>query len=151
VTLDLCHALLDEDPPGLHVRGKGELGLRRITLPEPSKAAMAAWLLQRGSAPGPLFLTGDRKTRRHQLATRLSGEGVRLLLATLSERAVVPRVRPHGLRHAAITTALDSTGGDLRRVQRFSRHADVRMLQVYDDNRSDLGGEVARLVAARLQ
>lgn len=150
VTLDLCHALLEEDPPGLLVRGKGEAGLRRITLPDPTRDAIAAWLLERGSEPGPLFLTGDRKTRRRQLATRLTGEGIRRLLATLSERALLPRVRPHGLRHAAITTALDTTGGDLRRVQRFSRHADVRMLQVYDDTRADLAGEVARLVAARL-
>jgi integrase/recombinase XerC len=57
-------------------------------------------------------------------------------------------VRPHGLRHAAITAALDLTG-DLRAVQRFSRHKDVRTLTVYDDNRQDLGGDVARRVAAQ--
>ena len=56
--------------------------------------------------------------------------------------------RPHGLRHAAITEALNLTKGDVRRVQRFSRHKDVRVLNRYDDNREDLGGEVARLVSA---
>ena len=35
----------------------------------------------------------------------------------------------------------------VRAVQRFSRHADVRTLQVYDDARTDLAGKVARLVA----
>ena len=55
--------------------------------------------------------------------------------------------RPHGLRHTAITAALDLTG-DLRAVQRFSRHRDVRVLTRYDDNRQDLGGDVARRVAA---
>ena len=58
------------------------------------------------------------------------------------------KVWPHGLRHAAITSALDLTGGDLRSVQRFSRHQDVRILTIYDDNRTDLGGEVARKVAS---
>ncbi len=59
--------------------------------------------------------------------------------------------RPHGLRHAAITEALDLLGGDVRRVQRFSRHRDVRVLNAYDDNRQDLAGEVARIVAANLK
>jgi integrase/recombinase XerC len=38
-------------------------------------------------------------------------------------------------RHAASTRALDLTGGDLRSVQRLSRHKDVGPLQRYDDNR----------------
>src|SRR5664280_2297940 len=59
-------------------------------------------------------------------------------------------VRPHGLRHAAVTEALDATNGNVRAVQKFSRHRDLRVLTRYDDNRVDLGGEVARLVAARV-
>ena len=61
--------------------------------------------------------------------------------------AVGLKVRPHGLRHAAITSALDATGGDVRRVSRFSRHRDIKTVMVYDDARADLGGEVAALVA----
>jgi len=41
------------------------------------------------------------------------------------------------------------TGGDVRRVQKFSRHRDLRVLTVYDDSRRDFAGEVARLVAER--
>ncbi len=55
---------------------------------------------------------------------------------------------PHGLRHAAITEALDLTGGDVRKVQRFSRHRDLQTLTIYDDNRVDLAGEVSKLVAS---
>jgi len=58
-------------------------------------------------------------------------------------------VRPHGLRHAA-TAALELTAGDVRRVQRFRRHSDVRLLQRYDDSRDDLSVEVANEVAATL-
>jgi len=43
------------------------------------------------------------------------------------------------------------TGGNVRAVQRFSRHRDVRVLERYDDNRRDLGGEVAKQVAASVQ
>lgn len=150
VSMDLCHALLSEDPPGLLAKGKGDSARERLSLPDPTRDALAEWLRLRGPEPGPLFLVGDRKTRRHGLVLRLSGEGVRCLLTTLSARALIPRVRPHGLRHTAITTALNVTNGDMRRVQRFSRHTDIRTLQVYDDNRTDLGGEVAKLVAARL-
>jgi integrase/recombinase XerC len=56
-------------------------------------------------------------------------------------------VAPHQLRHAAITTALDRTGGDVRAVARFSRHRSVDVVAQYDDNRRDLGGEVAAMVA----
>lgn len=63
-------------------------------------------------------------------------------------RKVGLKVWPHGLRHTAITEALDLTGGNVRAVQRFSRHRDVRILERNDDNRRDLGGEVAKQVAA---
>ncbi len=43
---------------------------------------------------------------------------------------------------------LDLNGGDVRAVQRFSRHKDVRTLLAYDDNRQDLGGKMAGLVAS---
>jgi integrase/recombinase XerC len=57
------------------------------------------------------------------------------------------RVRPHGLRRAAITAALDLLRGDVRAVQRFTRHHSLATLQRYDDNRLDLASEVARKVA----
>jgi integrase/recombinase XerC len=49
---------------------------------------------------------------------------------------------PHRLRHTSITLALDAVGGDVRRVQRLSRHVRLETLQIYDDNRLDLQGEV---------
>ena len=55
---------------------------------------------------------------------------------------------PHGLRHSAITAALDLTRGNVRAVQKFSRHRDVRVIERYDANRNDLAGQVARQLAA---
>ena len=77
----------------------------------------------------------------------MTGSSVYRLVRDLGS-AVGVKARPHGLRHAAITEALDVTRGDVRAVQRFSRHRDVGVLSAYDDSRQDLGGEVARKVAA---
>ena len=75
------------------------------------------------------------------------GEAVRLLVAGLGRRAGLSRiVRPHGLRHEAITAALDA-GRDVRDVRKFSRHAKLDTVLVYDDNRADVAGDIARTVA----
>ncbi len=77
---------------------------------------------------------------------RLTGRSVVRVLGRIGAEVGL-QVRPHGLRHAAITEALEATYGDVRKVQRFSRHRDTRTPTVYDDNRRDIGGEVAKLVA----
>ena len=61
------------------------------------------------------------------------------LVAFLAARAGLGRVRPHGLRHAAITEILDITRGDFRTAQRFGRLAKADTLRNYDNNREDLG------------
>ena len=109
----------------------------------PTREALAAWLAVRGAEPGPLFVNYDRAGK----GRRLTGTSLYRLVRRLGA-GVGLTVRPHGLRHAAITEALELTAGDLRRVQRFSRHRDVRTIGRYDDNRQDLGGEVARQVAS---
>ena len=70
------------------------------------------------------------------------------MLGILGRRAGLSRpLRPHGLRHAAITAVLDRSGGNLRAAAKFSRHRDIRTLMIYDDNREDLGGAMARLIS----
>jgi len=127
------------------VLGKGRSAPARLTLPAPTGAALDAWLAVRGDAPGPLF--GPLARTAHE--GRLSAGGLYRIVRALGRSAGVP-VRPHGLRHAAITEALDLTGGDLRAVSRYSRHRDLRVLTFYDDSRADLAGEVARKVAGSL-
>ncbi len=95
-----------------------------------------------GRNMGPLFLNFDRARK----GRRLTGAGLYALVRKLG-KSVGVETWPHGLRHTAITEALNLTQGDVRAVQRFSRHRDLQTLVVYDDNRVDLGGEVAKLVA----
>lgn len=140
--LDVGH--LDLKAGTVAVLGKGRTGRELLTLPAPTRAALAAHLATHPTpddAAAPLF-PGDGA------AGRLTGRTVARIVARIGAAgAVGRRVRPHGLRHAAITEALERTGGDVRRVAKFSRHRDLRTLTVYDDNRRDLGGEVAALVA----
>ncbi len=143
VSLDVAH--VDLAAGVVRVLGKGQTERVPLTLPEPTRAVLAAWLTVRGPSPGPLFVNFDRA--RKGMGRRLTGRSLHRIVRALGAEAGLKEVRPHGLRHAAITAALDRTGGDIRAVQRFSRHRDVRVLAVYDDNREDLGGRVARLVA----
>lgn len=141
VSLDVEHVSLKER--ALWVSGKGRRGERqKLTLAPKTRDALCAWLKVRGEETGPLFVSLDPATER----ARLSGTGLYLVVRELG-RKVGLRVRPHGLRHAAITEALELTGGNVRAVQRFSRHKDLRVLCVYDDARQDLAGEVSHLLA----
>lgn len=140
VSLDIDH--LDVAAGAVSILGKGRREREVLTVPPATMAALRAWLGHRGMEPGPLFTNFDRAGK----GSRLTGAGVYAMLKNLGA-SVGLTVRPHGLRHAAITSALDRTGGDVRRVQRFSRHRDVRVLNVYDDARRDMAGEVANLVA----
>jgi integrase/recombinase XerC len=136
---------VDLEAGTIQVVGKGRTEAIRMTLPGPVRDALAAWLEARGREPGPVFVRLDRAARA---PGRLTGRAVHQIVGQLGLKASLPRpVRPHGLRHSGITTALDAFGGDVRTVRKFSRHSKVETLLVYDDNRSDVAGEVARRVS----
>jgi integrase/recombinase XerC len=142
VTLDLAD--VDMDRNCIWILGKGRTQREMITLPPPTLAALAKWISVRNPGPGALFHNFDRAGKG---GGRLTGAGVYAIVRAAGEMAGA-KVRPHGLRHLAITTALDGCNGDVRKVQRFSRHKNMQVLFAYDDNRRDMGSEVANLVAA---
>lgn len=127
---------------GLHLLGKGRLERQWVTVSPAARMALDAWLTVRGAAPGPLFIALDEKHRGH----RLTGTAVYQIVSGLGD-AIGVRARPHGLRHSAITEALDRTNGDMRAVARFSRHRDISTLAYYDDSRRDEAGRIARLIS----
>lgn len=89
------------------VLGKARSQKEPVTLPEPTKAALEAWLQARGTEDGPLFVNFDRPGK----GGRLTGSAVYFIVSELGTKAGLT-VRPHGLRHLAITSALDLTKGD---------------------------------------
>ena len=84
---------------------------------------------------------------RSAFGAPLTGRGVAVVLRRLCEESGMRVVAPHALRHASITHALDATGGDIRRVRAFSRHAKLETVAIYDDARRDSAGQVAALIA----
>src|SRR5215208_7510807 len=119
------------DLPGnrILIPGRGRSPKQPVSLPEPTRAALAAWLEARGPEPGPLFVNCDRAGKGH----RLTGAAVYHIVGWLGAKAGL-MVRPQGLRHLAITTALDRTNGDVCAVATFSRHKDRRTLSRYRGN-----------------
>lgn len=139
--LDLEH--VRRDRPALSVLAKGQVEREEIALPAPTAAVLSSWLELRGPDPGPLFLglAGPNRGRR------LSGHSFYRIVQKLGRLSGVGDVRPHGLRHAAITKALDTFGGDLRKARAFSRHKKMETLGVYDDARRAPAAEVAAAIA----
>lgn len=119
-------------------RGKGRHEDEEFTLPDVTKEALRRWIDTTGRKAGPLFTNFDPAGK----GDRLTGTSIYRIV-----RTKYGLLRPHGLRHTAITEALDITGGDVRAVQKFSRHKDVRVVERYDDNRKDLAGEIAQKIA----
>jgi integrase/recombinase XerC len=141
VALDVAD--LDLEGARVAVVGKGQTERRYLTLNGPTVQALRDWLAARGGEPGPLFVNFDPAGK----GRRLTGDGLHEVVRALGRKAGLGRaVRPHGLRHQGITRALELTGGNLRMVQKFSRHRDANTVQIYDDNREDLAGRVAELL-----
>jgi len=118
----------------LWILGKARTDQEPITVPVNTKLSIEAWLGVRRPGPGPLFTNFDPSKKG---GDRLSDKGVYRIVQQYGLG------HTHGLRHSAITEALDK-GMDVRAVRRFSRHKKLDTLMIYDDNRKDLGGEVAR-------
>ena len=128
----------------LAVKGKGREFAENMSLPDPTAKALSAWLEVRGSEGLPLFTNFDRAGKGNRLTT----SAIYYIVRHTGRKAGF-EARPHGLRHAAITAALDLTNGNVRLVKEFSRHANVQTVMVYDDKRHDCQGQVAKLVASQ--
>lgn len=150
INLDLADVEMGaEGPAALWVMGKGRSAKERFTLPRRTADALKRWIALRGPAAGPLFVRMDAGADGDDRGIpRMHVNSIYKLVGASGERAGLERrVRPHGLRHRAITAALDATRGDVRAVAKFSRHSSLDTLQKYDDNRRDLQGQVAAMVA----
>jgi len=126
------------------ITGKGKREPEELEIPEESITALRDWIRIRGKKSGPLFKNYDRAGKGDG---RLTADGIYKMIKFRAKQAGIT-ARPHGLRHTAITRALELTGGNLPAVQDFSRHANTKTLRIYDDNRNQRGGKVAQMVAS---
>lgn len=149
--LDIGHVGFDSRR--IWILGKGDVSRVPLSLPDPTYNAIVRWLRVHPllkplvpKDPGrlPLFVALAGPYAGH----RLTPDSVWRIVVATGLEAGIGHVRPHGLRHAAITTALDATRGDVRSVQRFARHRNPATTMQYDDSKDDLAGRVAGLVSS---
>jgi integrase/recombinase XerC len=147
--LALDVADLDRDGRRVTILGKGR-GTQKeaVTISQATAAVISAYLEAAGHTEGALFRSLDHRPGHR--GDRITANGLRSIIADYGRAVGVEGLTPHKLRHSAITAALDATNGDVRKVQRLSRHRDLRTLLIYDDNRVDLQGQVTELLSGLL-
>jgi integrase/recombinase XerC len=130
----------------LWIKGKGRMQKESIDLPIKTVRALEEWLIVRGSneKSDPLFISLDNRTKGMKLSTM----SIDRLLKRATIKANVSKVMsPHKVRHSAITAALDGSNGDIRRVQKLSRHKNVATVMIYDDNRTNGQGDMSSMLS----
>jgi integrase/recombinase XerC len=145
--IDLEHVELELGrPSAVWILGKGRTGRERMALPSSTALALGDWLTVRGREPGPVFVPLDR-LRPTGPPTRLTGRSIARIVNAVGVRAELPRrVAPHGLRHEAITRAVEM-GESLIDVQKVARHRDPRTTQRYIDRVKNPQGRISRLIS----
>lgn len=144
VSLDLEH--LDIEGRRLAVLRKGRVLRKALTLPEPTAEALVSWIELRGSAAGPLFISLDHAGKGDG---RLTADGLYKLLKAYGAELGF-KVRPHGIRHTAITELARLTKGNIVVMASFSDHKRMDVLRRYVDNLEDRQGEAASLLAGTI-
>ncbi|MDF5722030.1 MAG: tyrosine-type recombinase/integrase [Rhizonema sp. PD37] len=136
---------LDLESRVLSILGKGR-GTQKenVDLQPKTCRAIQDWLLCRKELDikQPLF-TSLRPNYGH----RLTGDAIRKIVVAMAKDAGISKtISPHKIRHSSVTAALDVTGGDVRSVQKLSRHANLNTLMIYDDNRAKAQGKITALL-----
>ncbi len=130
----------------LIITGKGKIGQPEvISLGKGAKGAIDRWLAKRGNytPDDPLFCA----VHKGYWGNRLHTHSIYKLVQKYALAAGLDKVMsPHRIRHSSITEALNLTNGDVRKVQKLSRHSNLNTLMIYDDNRQNLQGEVTGML-----
>ncbi len=141
----------DFDSKTLKILGKGQGAQKAIiTLDKVTAFSIKEWLSQcdirepnKSYSDRALFIAMDCNYLGH----RLSGTSIYQIVCNASRSAGIRKpMSPHRMRHSAITAALDATNGDVRKAQQLSRHKKLNTLMIYDDNRTNMQGQVSNLL-----
>ncbi len=143
--LELEHVELDQNR--ISILGKGRSEREYISLAPQAHGALKVWIAWRGKHDGPVFSALDHAANNQE---PLTGKSVWKIVSTIGH-AVGLTTWPHALRHTAITSGLDATNGDVRAVASFARHKNIQTTMRYDDNRRDIGGDVAKKIGERVK
>jgi site-specific recombinase XerC len=126
VALDLDN--FDAETGELRIIGKGNRA-RKGWLTNGSRDALDAWLVFRGSNPGPLFY--PVRKGGHVECRRMTDGAVAELVRRLASQAKIARISPHDARHHFIGSLLDA-GADLSVTQALAGHSSPATTSRYD-------------------
>jgi integrase/recombinase XerC len=136
----------DQKERTLRIFGKGRGNNSEIiSLGSGTVNAIEAWLSARGEV-GPdkaLFVSVNAGYKDGRLCTQAI---YNIVSDRCKDAGISKTMSPHRIRHSSITAALEATGGDVRRVQKLSRHSSLNTLLIYDDNRKNHQGEVTDIL-----
>lgn len=125
--LDLADMAISARAGEVRVFGKGGQ-VRSVPVPVRVRRRVEAWLLERGSAPGPLWYGQKRSTgggARAQGTGRLTAQGVTRLVERIAAAARLDRaVTAHDLRHT-FAHLLREGGADVAQIQKWMGHSSV--------------------------
>ena len=138
--------LSDFDPNSktLKILGKGRGSqAETIDLNAVTVQAINDWLAVKPTPGTELFTSLAYSSK----GVRLTGDGIRSVVIKYCKKAgITKQMSPHRIRHSAITAALDATDGNVRKVQKLSRHRKLDTLMIYDDNRGRDQGDISDLL-----
>jgi integrase len=110
------------------IQGKGQHDTQPVHLHKAVVAMLQTYCTEYGIASGPLFFSVSNSSYGMPLTTR----GLRRIVMTVFQRLEITK-SPHGCRHYFTTELVKAYRGDLFRVMAFTRHKNLSMLQVYND------------------
>ena len=111
------------------IRGKGRDDKEAIDLHPSTIKALKEYVNMCNVADGVLFPSQSNNNRGQRMTTRALRQIVKKFIINLGiEKSV------HGFRHYFTTKLVKNYKGDLLQVAKYTRHASLEMLQVYNDN-----------------
>ncbi len=135
----------------LMILGKGKIAKISIDLSSGATVAISHWLeLRRVNVLVNATMVGSSTERggygdddpmfislsRNQPGHRLGGSAIYAIVRQYCQKQEIEKMMsPHRIRHSAITAHLNTSEGNIRAAQALSRHADIKTLSLYDDNR----------------
>lgn len=130
----------------IRVRRKGADEADWLAICAATAEAVGAWLAVRATMAGPrvdaLFIVATNRKR----GAAMTGDSIYRMLRARG-REIGEHIRPHGLRHGAITELIQRSNGNVAMAQAFAGHANPSTTTRYIDNLNDLAGQGVRLLS----